>query len=517
MKKCPFHQYQKRGEGGERRSVPSNGENNEAARRITRIYAHMVGHRDYGAIPGPKEFDMVSYRTGNHKYISSLHNTYGDIIKINLKGTDFVFVRKPSVVKKVLTSEDLFDKTFADADSNSTPYVQYFKNLIQPLFASSKVFGSSDNSTRRQGLKKCFMSGESLVPKFHAICCEVLEKHWPSHYDLLKIDQGAEQTSDSLNRLHLLVFSMVSVIMCGDVIDVVREELDNLYGAATICLQHFVNRYTTPMFTEQISPEDEKFMKLVEDAGLKVTKKFVQHSKTNNISGITESSLLGVMLDFGLSLEEMNTTMLNGLFAACEAPIHVLGKLLVELSEQKSIQSNLFDEIASRNMFEGSNVKAVKEGALADYITDDSYLDAVVMEGLRLFSPVTLVQRRAKRGGLVLDGYHIPTNTNVCVCIHSVHENNMYFENSGVFNPSRTTLDMVMLDTDNCFMPFSSGPRGCPGRYLAVTFVKIALTNIISKYDIQQSGQKHQLPDAKIFKFVEYPTDGIYLNMKLRE
>ena len=84
MKKCPFHQYQKRGEGGERRSVPSNGENNEAARRITRIYAHMVGHRDYGAIPGPKEFDMVSYRTGNHKYISSLHNTYGDIIKINL-------------------------------------------------------------------------------------------------------------------------------------------------------------------------------------------------------------------------------------------------------------------------------------------------------------------------------------------------------------------------------------------------------------------------------------------------
>ena len=382
MKKCPFHQYTRREEEQSRTTVPSNGQNSTAARRITRTYTHMVGHRDYGAIPGPKELDLVSYRTGNHKYITSLHNTYGDIIKINLTGTDFVFVRNPSSVKKILTSEDLFDKTFADADTNSTPYVQYFKNLIQPLFASSKVFGSSDNSTRRHGLKKCFMSSESLVPKFHSICCNVLEKHWPSDFDLQKIDQGKEQTSDSINRLHLLVFNMVSVIMCGDVIDVMSDELDNLYKAATICLQHFVDRYTTPMFTEQISKEDEKFMKLVEEAGLKVTEKFVEYSKMNNISGISESSLLGVMLDFGLNMEEMNTTMLNGLFAACEAPIHVLGKILVELSKQKAIQKELLDEMASKYIFEGPNAKAVNESALAEYIMDDSYLDAVVMEGL---------------------------------------------------------------------------------------------------------------------------------------
>ena len=149
---------------------------------------------------------------------------------------------------------------------------------------------------------------------------------------------------------------------------------------------------------------------------------------------------------------------------------------------------------------------------------DDSFLDAVVMEGLRLFSPVTLVQRRAKRNDLVLDGYHIPSNTNVCVCIHSVHSNKMYFQDSEVFNPSRTTLDMVMLDTSNCFMPFSTGPRGCPGRYLAATFVKIGLMNIIKKYELLEHHQERQglSNDAKIYKFVEYPMDGIYLNLKLR-
>eukprot|EP00943_MAST-04B_sp_MAST-4B-sp1_P005510 g5510.t1 len=477
----------------------------------------MVGHRDYGAIPGPKELDLVSYRTGNHKYITSLHNRYGDIIKINLKGTDFVFVRNPSSVKKVLTSEDLFDKTFADADTNSTPYVQYFKNLIQPLFASSKVFSSSDNSTRRHGLKKCFMSSELLVPKFHSICCNVLEKHWPSEFDLQKLDQGEEQTGDSINRLHLLVFNMVSVIMCGDIIDIMRDELENLYKAATICLQHFVDRYTTTMLTEKISREDEKFMKVVEEAGLKVTEIFVEYSKRNNISEISESSLLGVMLDFGLSMEEMNATMLNGLFAACEAPIHVLGKLLVELSEQKAIQKAVLDEIVSKNIFKGCNAKDVNEGALADYIMNDSYLDAVVMEGLRLFSPVTLVQRRAKHKDIVLGGYRIPADTNVCVCIHSVHSNNTYFRKSEMFNPSRTTLDMIILDTDNCFMPFSSGPRGCPGRYLAATFVKIGLMNIIKKYELQENHQNpQQQSDANIFKFVEYPMNGIYLNIKLR-
>ena len=94
----------------------------------------------------------------------------------------------------------------------------------------------------------------------------------------------------------------------------------------------------------------------------------------------------------------------------------MLGKLLVELSEQKSIQGNLFDEIDSRNIFDGSNVKAVKEGALVDYIMDDSYLDAVVMEGLRLFDYTGAAAREARR--LVLDSYYIPANTNVCVCIN---------------------------------------------------------------------------------------------------
>ena len=513
MKSCPFHSFIEQSESSEPRAQTTTLNSCDATRRIGRVYAHMAGHRDYSAIPGPDHVDEVLYRTENHKYITSLHTKYGDIFKTTVNGSDFVFVRKPSTVKKVLTSEDLFDKTFADADLNSSEYIQYFKNLIQPLFASSKVFGSADNSSRRQGLKKCFMSSESMLPKFHAVCCSIL-KRWSSES---RDYSGNGSAKCLLNDLHQLVFNMVSVIMCGDMMDTVHDELDILYEAAAKCLQHFVNRYTTPLFIEKVNTTDEAFMKSVEQAGLRVTEKCFQQFNAGNNSEVSKSSLLGVMHGLGIDIGEANTTMLNGLFAACEAPIHVLGKILDALSLDKTIQEKLHNEITSKNLFDGSGFQAINEDALADYIMEDSYLDAVVMEGLRLHSPVTLVQRRTKRNGIVLDGYHIRNNTNIGVCIQSVHSNSDNFPNPNTFDPDRTTLDMVLLDTDNCFMPFSSGPRGCPGRYLAATFVKVALLNIVKTYELLEIEKKTpKTDDTKIFKFVEYPMDGVYLNMKLR-
>ena len=87
----------------------------------------------FSNIPGPPTFDKVKFRLDNHHYITSLHEKYGDIIRVAPQDEEYVYVRNPSTVKHVLMSETLFDKTFADADNNSSSYLQYFKNLVQPL------------------------------------------------------------------------------------------------------------------------------------------------------------------------------------------------------------------------------------------------------------------------------------------------------------------------------------------------------------------------------------------------
>ena len=74
---------------------------------------------------------MEAFRLRNHHYITSLHEKYGDIIRVESQDDgrkSMVYVRAPSTVKQVLLSETKFDKTFADADDNSSSYLQYFKN-----------------------------------------------------------------------------------------------------------------------------------------------------------------------------------------------------------------------------------------------------------------------------------------------------------------------------------------------------------------------------------------------------
>ena len=404
MKKCPHGDNV---DGVKLNGCPS------ATRRMEQMHNQISGHRPYSSIPGPKRLNEVLYRTDCHKYISLLHDQYGDIIRLTVDETDFVFVRNPETCKKLLTSEDLFEKTFADADKNSTNYIQYFKNLVQPLFSSAEIFGSGDNSGRRQALAKCFGSADTLLPKFDKICKNILEEQWPK-----------SASTDMVGKIHLLVFELVAVIMCGDEVDNLKVEMAELFEAANLCLSHFVKRYTKPMFVEKIQPDDEKYMKIVENAGMKVTETFVSRAKRNMISNATkETAFLGVMLKAGLTLTEINTTMLNALFAASEAPIHVLGAVLIELSKQKTIQDKLYKEIHDKMIVKKKILEDEEEENCDDFfedyiIYDKNMLDSIIMEGLRLHSPVTLVQRRVKfHKGVVLDGYMVPANTNVCICI----------------------------------------------------------------------------------------------------
>ena len=109
--------------------------------------------------------------------------------------------------------------------------------------------------------------------------------------------------------------SHVMVVMIGGVS---QENSRNLFEACSQCLSHFVERYTTPLFRENVSTEDEDCIRKVDEAGLVVTKAFQEKYERGALNDTEKRSLLGVMFDFGLSVSEINATMINAIFAACE-------------------------------------------------------------------------------------------------------------------------------------------------------------------------------------------------------
>ena len=61
------------------------------------------------------------------------------------------------------------------------------------------------------------------------------------------------------------------------------------------------------------------------------------------------------------------------------------------------------------------------------------------------------------------------------------------------------------------------GPRGCPGRYLAVDLMKVAVRGILQRYKLTPAAGGPREGKRRLYKFVEYPVHGAFVHLSPRE
>jgi len=108
------------------------------------------------------------------------------------------------------------------------------------------------------------------------------------------------------------------------------------------------------------------------------------------------------------------------------------------------------------------------------------YIDACAHEAMRLKPPAPFIPLQANRDCVVGD-VQVPKDSVVwCVLRHdSVSEAKV--RNAAAFDPQR------WLDGSNArqlAMPFGSGPRLCPGRYLSLLEIKVAMACLLGRFDL---------------------------------
>jgi cytochrome P450 len=108
------------------------------------------------------------------------------------------------------------------------------------------------------------------------------------------------------------------------------------------------------------------------------------------------------------------------------------------------------------------------------------YLDACVNEALRLKPPAPFIPLQAAKPATIGD-VHVPKDGFIwCVLRHdSVSEQHLH--NAKQFNPQRW---LEPTPAKQLTMPFGSGPRLCPGRYLSLLEMKVAMASLLSVMDI---------------------------------
>ncbi|KAI0693841.1 cytochrome P450 [Cerioporus squamosus] len=117
-------------------------------------------------------------------------------------------------------------------------------------------------------------------------------------------------------------------------------------------------------------------------------------------------------------------------------------------------------------------------------LDDLPYLDAVVKEGLRVWSPIPMsFPRVVPQGGRVVDGVALPGGTIVSCQPYTMHRlDTGVFLDPEEFVPERWLGPEGTTERNQYFFAFAAGGRGCIGKHLALLEMKTLLKEVYSTY-----------------------------------
>ena len=144
------------------------------------------------------------------------------------------------------------------------------------------------------------------------------------------------------------------------------------------------------------------------------------------------------------------------------------------------------------------------------------YLEACCTETMRLKPVAPFIPLQALRDARVGD-IAVPKNTMIWGVLRHNSVSEPWFSDPEVFKPERWLADApqpLSNEAKRMSLPFGSGPRMCPGRYLALLEMKMAMAMLLASFDIDSVTTPDNLPPRELMAFTMNP---VGLSMRLRD
>ena len=133
--------------------------------------------------------------------------------------------------------------------------------------------------------------------------------------------------------------------------------------------------------------------------------------------------------------------------------------------------------------------------SLSDRV-DMPYVDATIHELLRQSNVVPTALPHDVRESTTLKSYKIPRHCLVFVNLYSLHMNEDHWENPKEFRPERWIGKDGKIIKKDAFLPFSTGPRICPGESLAKNELFIFFCTLLQRFTFRADDQS-ELPSLE--------------------
>ncbi|XP_053378943.1 cytochrome P450 4F2-like isoform X2 [Mercenaria mercenaria] len=167
------------------------------------------------------------------------------------------------------------------------------------------------------------------------------------------------------------------------------------------------------------------------------------------------------------------------MFEAHDTTTSGISYTLLCLAQNQEIQEKVRQEVD--DILTGRESDDITWKDLAKF----EYLNMCIKEGLRYSSPVHVVQRHTTEE-LQVEGYTIPSGTNIIVHLYALHHNPaVWGSDFNEYRPERFLHENVEKMDPFAFVPFSGGPRNCIGQNFAMMEMKIMIARIIHRFKIE--------------------------------
>jgi cytochrome P450 len=221
-----------------------------------------------------------------------------------------------------------------------------------------------------------------------------------------------------------------------------------------------------------------------------------------------------------LSFEELRDQVMNFLGAGHDTTATGVAWTIDLLSKHVDVQEKLRGEIiASLPLLTQSDIDPHRGGyGLADLNLLDRlpYLANVCNESLRYIPPVPIVIRECVED-TTLSGYFIPKGTNIFISSNAINRLPwLWGPDANTFDPDRWS-NLPKEWVPGAFQTFLEGPRGCIGRKFAETEMKVLLCCLLSHFKFERDESWPDQEEAKNWRIVLRPRDGIHVKVQLIE
>jgi cytochrome P450 len=437
--------------------------------------------RSYDELPGPRGLPLV----GNalqldteqfHRQLEQWAREYGDFYRLRLRDRRLLVVGEHQAVAAVLRDRP-------DGFRRTTRLEQIWVELGLPI----GVFGANGETWQRQ--RRMVMAGfdpghvRRYLPAMQKVALRLVGRWQQAVRDGRPIDLQADLMRYTVDTIAGLAFGEAVNTLQSDG-DVIQRHLDKIFPAvfkrvlAPLPLWRWYRSAADRELQASIAEVNKAVAGFIAKARARMQ---AEPARREHPENLLEAMIAAADRDgSGIDDAQVAGNVLTMLLAGEDTTANTLAWMIDLLWRHPAALQLACDEV--RRVVGSGGVAAITPQQLAEL----DYVEACAHETMRLKPVAPMLPLQALRDTTVGD-VAVKAGTIVMCLLRRDSVSETHVEQAASLRPERW-LEAAAAPAHaakRVSMPFGAGPRICPGRYLALLEIKLAMAALLSHFDIE--------------------------------